>query len=818
MPRLGPQQWATAALAACLILGCSSPEERVAAHIERAQEFVAIGDNDEAILEYRSALKIDPNQTVANEEIGDLLLRQGDLSGTFYLSEALRLDPERIDIAMELTRALLITGQIDEADSVIAAAKIAHPEAGVVYGAEAELLLYRNDPETALAAAQRAVELAPEDGELWLQLGRVHQGRIRMKQLLKKPVDREIRHEAIAAFEKADELSGGSVGARLERARMLSQNKQSRDAAQDAYIEAVELAKEQGKPDVHFMAAHAAEEFAAKLRNRKFRTWAIRQMLEADPSQLPLWSQLAEIVDDGSGYGILVYKELLFRRPDDPYAHVMFASYMAGRSSGSEAIRHLNDTIEGGLESPALFELMIRLQIAQSQLATARATFVQMSDDFPNEPETARAKARIALAEGRNDDAIEILRDQVREPDTFEYQRLMALAQYRKGELEAASDAVDRALELRGEFSPEGVRLRALIHHDSERWAETLRALRTLTLNGQTLSNAEEFMRVRALYGTGRPEPALSILERILESENPPATAAILYARREGANHPEEARAHLLTALEKKPADPKILEALVDISLRSGQLKQAMFLMNSVIKSGRARPETLLLRARVLHRTGRHEPAESDALRAFEADPSLPGAIDLLYSIYEAQGRLEEARTSFEEAEAAGVLHSGARLLLCRIYLRQGESNRARAMLEKVIREDPDSAAAKTDLAYLLAEGDGGSDLDRALKLAEEAQKSMRSDPAAADTVGYVFLRKGQHEAALQQFLYAIELNGDQATSVAPKLHYHVGLTLDALSRSEEAAEAFEKALALDSNFPGAQDARKRLERTARPS
>ncbi len=818
MPRLGLQQRVAAALATCLILCCSSPEERVADHIERAQELVAIGDEDEAILEYRSTLKIDPNHALANERIGGLLLRQGDLSGTFYLSEALRLEPERIDIAMQLTRTLLVTGQIDEAESVIAAAKNAHPEAGVVYGAEAELLLYRNDPKAALASARKAVELAPDDGELWLQLGRVHQGRIRMGELLKEPVDPNIRHEAIAAFEKADELSGGSVGARIERARMLSQSAESRDAAQKAYVAAVELAKEQGKPEVHFLAARATDEFAIKSRKNKLRNWAIRQMLEADPSQLSVWSQLAELVDESSGYGIAIYKELLTKRPDDPYAHAAFSSYLAGNGLGAEAVAHLNDTIEGGLESPILFEQLIRLQIAQNQLAGARATFVRMSDDFPNDAQTTRAKARIALAERRNDEAIEILRNQLNETDTFEYQRLMALAQYRNGELEAASASVDRALELRDGFSAEGVRLRALIHHDSEQWAETLLSLRALVVNGQSLSNAEKLMRVRALYGTARPDAALRVLEMILEDENPPATAAILFAEREGAERPEEARTHLLAALKKKPADPKVLEAIVNIDLRSGQLKAAMFFVNSAIKSGRAKPETLLLRARVLHGAGNHDPAESDALRAFEADPSLPGAIDLLYSIYEAQGRLEEARTSFEEAEAAGVLHSGARLLLCRIYLRQGEVDHARAMLEKIIREDPDAAAAKSDLAYLLADGDGGSELDRALKLAEEAQKSMQSDPAAADTVGYVFFRKGRHRAALQQFLYAIELNGDQATALTPKLYYHMGLTLDALSRSEEATEAFEKALALDSNFPGAEDARKRLERTARPS
>jgi tetratricopeptide (TPR) repeat protein len=243
-----------------------------------------------------------------------------------------------------------------------------------------------------------------------------------------------------------------------------------------------------------------------------------------------------------------------------------------------------------------------------------------------------------------------------------------------------------------------------------------------------------------------------------------------------------------------------------------------MYLVNSAVQGGRAKPETLLMRARLSKRAGMYERAEADALRAFEANPSLPGAVDLLYAIYEAQDRLDEARASFEEAEAAGVLHSGARLLLCRIYLRQGEVDRARTILEKIVAEEPDASTAKTDLARLLADGDDEKELERALELAEEVQKSRRSDPAAADTIGYVYLRKGLHEAALQQFQFAIELNGGRPTEIAPKLHYHMGLTLDALSRDDEAAAAFEKALALDADFPDADDARKRLGRAGRPS
>jgi tetratricopeptide (TPR) repeat protein len=404
----------------------------------------------------------------------------------------------------------------------------------------------------------------------------------------------------------------------------------------------------------------------------------------------------------------------------------------------------------------------------------------------------------------------------VRRTDSFEFHRLLAVAHYRLGDFGAASDALDRALEIRTDFPVEAVRLRASIDHDREEWIGALQALTALSARGHGLSGNEQVMHARALYELDRAEQGRRVLEKALGMKHPPVTAAIEFARRESAAHPDEARAHLVAAITENPGSYEGLNALVELELRSGRLMEALYLVNNSVKAGRARPETLLLRARILTETKQYEAAEADALRAFEADPNLPGSVDLLYSIYAAQGRLEEAKVSFEEADAAGVLHPGARLLLSRIYLREGDVPSARTMLRKILSEDPQAASAKADLAVLIA--DNGGNLDRAVELAEEAQKSLRSDPAAADTLGYVYLRKGLHEAALQQFLYGIELNDDLSGTTASSLHYHKGLTLDALSRSNEAAEAFEKALALDANFPEADDARERLGRSGRPS
>jgi len=266
----------TAALAMVLLIACSSPEDRFADHVAKGAALGDAGEVEAAILEYRSALKIDSESAKANEQLASLLLRQGDLSATYYLSEAVRLDPARIDLAMRLTRVLLVSDQLDDAREMIQSALKLHPNSAPIYTTQAEFLLYMNDPEQALMAATKATELDPNDHAAWMQLGRVHEGRMRLADLKNEPLDKQIRRDGIAAFERADEIAGGSVAARIELARLTAMRKPSRKQAKEIFHSAVELAKEQGDALDHFAAAQAAEEFAIRTGRASMRIWALR--------------------------------------------------------------------------------------------------------------------------------------------------------------------------------------------------------------------------------------------------------------------------------------------------------------------------------------------------------------------------------------------------------------------------------------------------------------------------------------------------------------------------------------------------------------
>ena len=807
----GVRRLAAAVTAACLLCDCSSPEDRFSQHFERAGELAAEGNIEAAELEYLSALKIDPTDFEANHRLGELLMALGDPNAVFYLEAAVDSDPDRIDVAAALARVLMVTGRRDEARELIESCLSARPDSAEALAAQSELYLYDNDAEQALQAASKATTVAPESSSAWMQLGRAYQARIRSMQHQGKRLNRRLHRKAAAAFARADELAGGLVLARIEKARTVGARIQSR--AQAEFQAAIDLAEQQGDADLHMLAANAALQFAVEADKVEMQIWALEEILKADDSRLDVWRRLARLSASVGRSDDDVYAALIEKRPDDPGAHVLYARHLVNHDRTEAAVKHLEGMIERDLGSAAIWEQLIRLQIHLRQIAEARATFVRMWKKFPADPLTRQANARLALAVGRFADASKILQTLADRSEGYETHRLLAVAEYRDGDLFGASTAIDRALELSPDFAPDVVRFKAQVHYDAREWKKLLQTLNLLVQNGVGMLDFDWLMRARALYNLDRPDRGRAALMHLLSKPDPPIGAVLDFAKWEGDAQPEAATAYLMAAREQRGDEPEILEALVDLDLRAGHLEQALARLNASFDKGDAVPRTVLLRASIHRKLGALEAAEADALRALESNPSVPGGIDLLYAIYEDQGRLEEARKSFEAAESAGVLRASGRLLLGRIYAREGDTKRAMRMYESTLEEDPTVSVAKRELAYLLAERN--QDLDRALRLAKEAYPFMALDVSAADTLGFVYLRNGLNEAALVQFRRALDLNKDQPSPHEPMLHYHMGLTLGALDRNDEAADAFRRALAIDPNFPRAADARRRIEAAA---
>jgi tetratricopeptide (TPR) repeat protein len=798
------------ALGCLAALACSSPEERFAEHVERAQGYVAENRTDDALIELQSALKIDPDDADVNEQLAGLLKQRGSIqAAAFHYGETYRLDPTRVGAAVEQAILLWQTAP-RRSRQILAEAHARFPDEPLVYRGEATLAASQKDTDAAVTAAKRAVELGPDDPENWAALGAVYLQRTR--DLRDQGGAPESDYMAgIAAFEKLDALTeGGHVVARVERARLLANLPGHEDEAVAGFRSAIELGRSRNDPASVVFAARRFAGYARRAGKHELQREALRAIVDADPERVRDWETLASVEQalNGLDAAEAIYAELLEEQGQLPQAHLAYSRFLLRTRRPGEAIAHLDQAISEGNDAPELWEQLVRLELAQNRVADARATIEDMRSRLGDHDATRRSEVRLALRERRAEDALEILREFAGSKESVETEILRAQAERLRGDLAAAASAAERALVLSRGRDVTALRLKADIHGEAGEWQAALTTLEQLSKRTRGLTNRERVLEARAHYELGDADQGRAVLSEVLAGSTPPPDAAVEFAKREGAEHPAEARKHLEKALRLVPGYFPALEVITRMDLKDDHAPRALARLDGLVEQQLAGPRVLLLRSQVLTRLGQLDRAEADALRAFEAIPELTEAVDMLFVIYQAQGKLDEARRSFEEAESVGVLHKGARVLLGRLYATAGEEDKAQEMYEKVLAEDPEMVSAKLDLARLLAERD--DELDRALELAEDAQRALPDDPAVADVVGTIYQRKGQHEVALQQFRYALGL-ADAMDIAPPALHYHMGVSLAALGRKPEAAAAFDRALAIDPKFSDAREARTKL-------
>ena len=90
---------------------------------------------------------------------------------------------------------------------------------------------------------------------------------------------------------------------------------------------------------------------------------------------------------------------------------------------------------------------------------------------------------------------------------------------------------------------------------------------------------------------------------------------------------------------------------------------------------------------------------------------------------------------------------------------------------------------------------------------AQSAQQRFPKDPRIADTLGWVYVKKGLPALAVPQLETAAgSMNTD------PAVLYHLGIAYMQVGDSAKAREALRKALSLKGDFEGASDARRALE------
>ncbi|MBU4186346.1 MAG: tetratricopeptide repeat protein, partial [Proteobacteria bacterium] len=196
--------------------------------------------------------------------------------------------------------------------------------------------------------------------------------------------------------------------------------------------------------------------------------------------------------------------------------------------------------------------------------------------------------------------------------------------------------------------------------------------------------------------------------------------------------------------------------------------------------------------------------AEEAYKKALEENPNFLQPYYSLARIYLMDKKEDMAIAQFKAVLEKNPKHTQSHMILGTIYDMQKKFDISEKHYRTALEINPDFAPAANNLAYLIAERH--DNLDEALGLAQKAKEKLPDSPGVMDTLGLIYFKKGLYDIAIQEFTDSLEKIPDNAI-----VHYHLGQAYYKKGDKELARVELEKALSLDDDFDGSEEARKIL-------
>ncbi len=783
-------------LAGSLLLACQSDEAKLGEHMSRAGEYVENEAWNEAIIEYKNALQIDPNNAEAHFELSQAYLKVKKTKEAFWeLRETIRLDASNHDAKLQFAQISIYAGELEEAlqraDEVVAADQT-RADAYIVKAQAHEGLKQLDEARAALEAGVKA---EPDNAG----------ARLLLATFVRRQGDRE---SAEREYKEAIRVDPSAV-AWLALGGFYAEERRDEEA-EEAYRNAVELAEE----DVDITRAYSVLGSFLFRRDRMDEAVAtLEQGIEKAEDPLEIIYLLARMyrergdTDKADELALRATQE----KPDDPAPFLVLSAY-----------RGQVGDLEGALEAA---EKAVAVTTDDNPAADLRVAEIELEMGFRNDeparvergreiaervlaedPTNAAAlfvKAKLDIAEKRLDEAVTVMRKAIDlRPDWAKAHFLLGTALSLTGERTAARTELARALELDASIL-EARRLLVDVHaalgeheyavEEGRRYLE------------QRPDAAKTRIRVaQSLVILGRVEEALREVQSIPEEERDVDVNYAIGRIHLGRQENDEARKYLSLALEQRPGHADILRSLLDLDRREGRLDESVARIGKAAEDLPDDAQIQQLVGTLSLMKGDGAAAETAFKRAIELDPELVSTYRHLAQFYAATGRTSETIQTYESSLEVRPNQPQIHHFLGVLYEFGGQPQKAIEHYESAIRYEPNLGEAKNNLAYMYAEK--GENLDRALDLAQEAKALMPDNPNTADTLGWVLYRRGVPSAAIGYLKEAVA--GIEAGDANKGLvRHHLAQAYEASGDKAKARETAEMALADHAAYAEARQA-----------
>ena len=761
-----------AVLLACAALtaACSDPEKLKAEHVTRGEAFLKERKFHEAALEFRNAIQIDEALAPAHWGLARAYEGLERYNESFdEMSRALKLDPSNREARYKIGSYLLIGSQ--------RGGKITNPELLEEAGSHAEELLKqdanyvpahillanvwaaRNGPgdrAEALKKINHAISLDPSRVESYVSLA----GFYRLVDDLGK---------AEETFKRAIQLNDRASLAYAEYGKFLAQQRRA-DEAEAQFRKAVEV--DPANPDVHWILASFY-----LVNNRLDRAEEAYKALAAiDPSRPDGRTKLADFyastgrLDDA----LNVYRESLQLFPEYARAHYRVGELLLQKGDRSGAAAKADEILKKNARDPEALLLRARLRLEQGQTKEAVGDLGAILEQEPRSQLALYFMSEAQFRDGQLEQARSFAGDLERFHPNFLPAKLMQLqVNLSGGDPETVRRQASELLDRLRETPP-----------SAQQTPQLLSELKVRTLTARGMAN----MRQRGMAkSAGESASLLAAARADMEAArdvwpNSPSSYTNLAGVAVVEGKYDEAFQLYERALALDATNFQALDGLVQLYGATNRFQEARARLDALTAAHPDAAHLHYLRATAYAQgTTQSLPPDVQATeagfrRAIELDPDFVAAYQKLAELYFNMNQPERSVAEYQKVAERRPNDAVTFSKIGMVEYSRRNLDAAAENYRRALSINPGEEVAANNLAMLYAEYEKGN-LDEAVRLAQEVVRRRPEQPGYADTLGWVYYKKGLYAPAVEQLQKAVSLSaaagGDNSV-----YRLHLGLAL----------------------------------------
>ena len=708
-----------------LLLGCSQSR-----HFAIGAKLEKMGRYNDALSAYQAALQQSPETDRQQQariyfRVGECFLHLGRIPESFHaFQKSAALDGSNSAARLRIGEFLLSAGAADPAREQAEAVMLREPrngEAMALYGASMEAL---GQKEKAKQAYREALALDPTRESVAIALAELYNRDDQTK-------------EARDVLEQSSKANPKSATAVLAMARLHEQEGEF-SQAEASYQRAVQVAD---TPETNLRLAQflqrtsriaESEQVLRRVDAQRpteataladFELNAGRPTSALDSYQAALSSQVQRTQEKKAAPTVQQDRARLVARIIE--ADIDLASHQAGSeqvASIKKAHEHLGVYVHD-LDPGTIAILEAEAALAENNLALA----------------SVKAAAALSLA-----------------PESAPAQYIQGLVRLRCSDPAEAKARWLSALESDSHFAPARLALseQALSMGDAAGAEEyVVPVVRDEPGNLRAL-----MLFARSLAGEKRYGSALAIAQRAQAVDGKSPEPHVLMAEIAAKEHrPGDALIHYEQAVLLDSRSKAAVEGLANLYNTGNITRPMLARIEKVAQSDPPSATLMEIAGRLYAEHGWYEDAKRCLAATLKIDPQRTTAAAALAKAFAATGNLNAATDS---AARAG---SNSATLLAGV--KAEDSNDVKTAIqnyERAVRGGEPSGVAANNLAWLYAQQ--GTNLNRALELAQTAQSLLPHDPAVLDTLGVVHLRMREYSEAIKALESAKQLAAKNAS------------------------------------------------------